>query len=110
LIRESVRMVLQELIEVETGEVIGAARYGCTATRRIQRNGHRDRHLSTQAGDVSLQILKLRRGAFFPVIQDPRRRDRSGLHAGPKPMRSADESQRVEAPGKASGGGRLRHG
>jgi len=33
LIRESVRMVLQELIEAEATEVIGAARYERTTTR-----------------------------------------------------------------------------
>jgi putative transposase len=68
LIRESVRMVLQELIEVEAAEVIGAGRYERTPTRTTQRNGARDRALSTQAGDVRLRIPKLRQGAFFPVI------------------------------------------
>ena len=81
LIRESVRMVLQELIEAEAAEVIGAARYERTATRTTQRNGHRDRQLSTQAGDVSLRIPKLRQGAFFPVILEPRRRIDQALHA-----------------------------
>ena len=81
LIRESVRMVLQELIEAEATEVIGAARYERTTTRTTQRNGHRDRQLSTQAGDVSLQIPKLRQGAFFPVILEPRRRIDQALHA-----------------------------
>ena len=74
LIRESVRIVLQELIEAEATEVIGAARYERTTTRTTERNGHRDRHLSTQAGDVALRIPKLRQGAFFPAILEPRRR------------------------------------
>ena len=74
-------MVLQELIEAEASEVIGAARYERTSTRTTQRNGHRDRQLSTQAGDVSLQIPKLRQGAFFPVILEPRRRIDQALHA-----------------------------
>ena len=81
LIRESVRMVLQELIEAEAAEVIGAARYERTTMRTTQRNGHRVRQLSTQAGDVSLQIPKLRQGAFFPVILEPRRRIDQALHA-----------------------------
>ena len=74
LIRESVRMVLQELIETEAASVIGAARYERTPTRVAERNGGRERVLSTQAGDVSLRIPKLRQGAFFPVILEPRRR------------------------------------
>jgi transposase-like protein len=65
LIRESVRMALQELIEVEAAAVIGAGRYERTATRTAERNGHRDRPLSTQAGDVSK-----------PARPKPRRRRR----------------------------------
>lgn len=81
LIRESVRLVLQELIEAEATEVIGAARYERAATRTTERNGHRDRTLSTKAGDVSLRIPKVRTGSFFPVILEPRRRIDQALHA-----------------------------
>src|SRR4051812_13724103 len=81
LIRESVRMVLQELIETEAATVIGAARYERTSTRTSERNGHRDRALSTQAGDIGLRIPKVRQGAFFPVILEPRRRIDQALHA-----------------------------
>ena len=81
LIRESVRLVLQELIEAEATEVIGAARYERTTTRTTERNGHRDRTLSTKAGDVSLRIPKVRTGSFFPVILEPRRRIDQALHA-----------------------------
>lgn len=81
LIRESVRMVLQELVEAEAAEVIGAARYERTSTRTTERNGHRDRALSTQAGDIGLRIPKVRQGAFFPVILEPRRRIDQALHA-----------------------------
>jgi transposase-like protein len=81
LIRESVRMVLQELIETEAAEVIGAARYERTPTRATHRNGSRERTLSTQAGDVSLRIPKVRQGAFFPVILEPRRRIDQALYA-----------------------------
>jgi putative transposase len=81
LIRESVRLVLQELIEVEAAQVIGAGRYERTATRVTERNGGRERVLSTQAGDVALRIPKLGAGAFFPVILEPRRRIDQALHA-----------------------------
>ena len=53
LIRESVRVVLQELIEAEATEVIGAARYERTDARVTDRNGSRPRLLTTKAGDVS---------------------------------------------------------
>ncbi len=52
LIRESVRLVLQELIEVEAGEAIGASRYERVDTRVTERNGHRPRLLAIQAGDI----------------------------------------------------------
>src|SRR5687768_1826298 len=40
LIRESVRLVLQELIEVEATEVIGAGPYERSETRSNERTGH----------------------------------------------------------------------
>jgi putative transposase len=81
LVRESVRVVLQELIETEAAQVIGAGRYERTSRRVTERNGARERTLSTQAGDVSLRVPKLRQGAFFPLILEPRRRIDQALHA-----------------------------
>ena len=81
LIRESVRLVLQELIETELTTVIGAARYERSDERANERNGHRPRLLSTQAGDLSLRIPKLRTGSFFPAILEPRRRIDQALYA-----------------------------
>jgi hypothetical protein len=81
LIRESVRLVLQELIELEATEVIGAAPYERSETRVTERNGSRPRLLATQAGDVELAMPKLRRGSFFPSILEPRRRIDQALYA-----------------------------
>ena len=81
LIRESVRMVMQELIETEAAERIGAARYERTESRVTGRNGVRPRVLATQAGDVELRIPKLRKGSFFPAILKPRRRIDQALYA-----------------------------
>jgi putative transposase len=53
LIRDAVRLVLQELIELEATDRIGAARYERADTRVTERNGVRARMLSTQASDVS---------------------------------------------------------
>ena len=74
LIRESVRVVLQELIEAEATEVIGAGRYERTDSRVTDRNGFRPRLLTTKAGDVALSIPRLRAGSFFPSVLEPRRR------------------------------------
>src|SRR6478736_1837791 len=81
LIRESVRMVMQELIETEATEQIGAGRYERTEARTTERNGARPRLVATQAGDVQLRIPKLRKGSFYPSILEPRRRIDQALYA-----------------------------
>src|SRR5688500_14530147 len=74
-------MVLQELIEAEASEVVGAARYERSESRTNERNGARPRLLATKAGDVDLRIPKLRKGSFFPTILEPRRRIDQALYA-----------------------------
>ena len=81
LIRDAVRVALQELIEIEATERIGAAPYERTDTRMTERNGHRPRVLTTKAGDVELRIPKLPKGSFLPVILEPRRRIDQALYA-----------------------------
>ena len=81
MIRESVRTVLQELVEHEAAGVIGAQRYERTQDRVTERNGTRPKLLTTKAGDVQLRIPKLRKGSFFPSILEPRRRIDQALYA-----------------------------
>ncbi len=82
LVKESVRLVLQELIEAEAVEHFGAGRYERTLARTTERNGARGKVVTTQAGDVALRIPKARSGAsFFPSILVPRRRIDHALHA-----------------------------
>jgi putative transposase len=81
VVRDSVEMVLQALIEAEATEVIGAAPHERTDMRTNQRNGGRARLLSTKAGDVELRIPKLRRGSFFPAVLERRRRIDRALFA-----------------------------
>jgi transposase-like protein len=81
LIRDAVRLVMQELIELEATDVIGASRYERADTRTNERNGHRSRLLATQAGDIELKIPKLSHGCFFPSLLSPRRRIDQALHA-----------------------------
>ncbi len=72
--REAMQLVLQALIDLEATEKIGAAPYERNANRTTHRNGSRSRLLSTKAGDVDLEIPKLRHGSFFPALLEPRRR------------------------------------
>jgi len=81
LIRDAVRLVMQELIELEATGVIGAKPYERTDTRVNERNGHRPRMLATQAGDIELKIPKLSHGSFFPALLEPRRRIDQALYA-----------------------------
>jgi transposase-like protein len=81
LIRDAVRLVMQELIELEASEMIGAKPYERTDTRTNERNGHRPRLWTTQAGDIELKIPKVAHGSFFPSLLAPRRRIDQALHA-----------------------------
>ena len=81
LVRGAVRLVLQELIEAEATEAVGAGRYERSDARVNERNGHRPRLLATQAGDVELRIPKLRKGSLLPSVLEPRRRIDRALHA-----------------------------
>src|ERR671928_920974 len=82
VIRESVRVVAQELMEAEVSELIGAA-HGerCPEDRATHRNGYRPRRWDTRAGEIELQIPKLRQGSYFPSFLEPRKRSEQALLA-----------------------------
>ena len=81
LVRESVRIVLQELIDTEAAAVIGADPYELSPERTTERNGVRLRELMTKGGTVEVGIPKLRKGSFFPSVLEPRRRIDQALYA-----------------------------
>jgi len=74
LVRSGLQLVLQSLIEMEAAQAVGALPYQRSPERTTHRNGHRERLLSTKAGDLELRIPKLRSGSFFPSLLEPRRR------------------------------------
>jgi putative transposase len=83
VIRESVRLVVAELMEAEVAEMIGAE-FGERAPerRRSQRNGYRERSWETRVGELELAIPRLRSGpAYFPSFLEPRRRAEQALVA-----------------------------
>ncbi|GAA4927605.1 hypothetical protein HD597_000631 [Nonomuraea thailandensis] len=80
-IRHAAETIYQALIEAELTAVIGAAPHERTPDRMAQRNGHRPRTLTTTAGDLELQIPKLRTGLFFPSLLERRRRVDQALFA-----------------------------
>ena len=81
LVRELAQWALQQLIEAEAAEKIGAARYERSDARVTHRNGSRRKTLSTKAGDLVMGIPKLRAGSFFPSVLEPRRRIDQALYA-----------------------------
>jgi len=72
---------IQDLIEAEVTTRIGAELHERSASRVTQRNGHRPKTVSTPAGDIEVQIPKLREGSFFPELLEPRRRIDKALWA-----------------------------
>lgn len=81
LVRSVAERTLQELIEAEASAGIGAEWNEHTDTRTALRNGHRDKTMTTQAGDLELGIPKLRSGSFFPSLLERRRRIDQALFA-----------------------------
>jgi putative transposase len=81
LMRRLLHTNLQALVDAEATAHIGAARHERTDTRTTQRNGSRDKVVSTTAGDLTVRIPKTRTGSFFPSLLAPRRRIDVALHA-----------------------------
>ena len=109
LIPEIVRRGFQDLLEAEVSAAIGAQLHERRPDERsTHRNGYRERVLTTQVGDLSLAIPKLRQGSFFPSWLEPRRRVDKALYAVVMEAYTGGISTRkvdalVEALGGASG-------
>jgi transposase-like protein len=81
LLREMIGFAAQRLMELEVGELTGAAYGEKSAERLAQRNGYRERCWETRAGTVELRIPKLRKGSYFPGFLEPRRMAEKALTA-----------------------------
>ncbi len=82
VIRESVRVVAAELMEAEVSQLIGAELgERRPEDRATQRNGYRPRRWDTRAGEIELQIPKLRQGSYFGVT-DAAQAQRAGACRG----------------------------
>src|SRR3954453_5824878 len=70
VIRESVKTIARELMEAEVSELIGAELGERRPDdRATHRNGYRSRRWDTRAGEVDLQIPKLRQGSYFSGLR-----------------------------------------
>jgi putative transposase len=63
-LREIVEKVVQQLLEAEMTEHIGAAPYERSATRKGHRNGYKPRALRTRVGTLNLLVPQDREGTF----------------------------------------------
>lgn len=64
LLREIVRSALQEILEAQMTEHVGAERHERTDLRNGQRNGYKPRTLSTRVGAMTLMVPQDRDGTF----------------------------------------------
>ena len=68
LVRDSLRWLVQQLMEAEVSEQIGAAHGERREDRATWRNGYRPRRWDTRAGELELRIPKLRQGKPLPLV------------------------------------------
>src|SRR5690349_14307356 len=81
LLREMIGFAAQRLMELEIGELTGAAHGERSAERLARREGYREWGRETRAGTVELRIPKLRKGSYFPGFLEPRRMAEKALTA-----------------------------
>lgn len=78
VVRSSVEETLNGLLDAEADALCRAQRYERTAERVDTRAGHYERRLETKAGEVTLQVPKLRKLPFeTAIIERYRRREAS---------------------------------
>lgn len=70
-LREALGVLAQALMESEVSRMLEAAPYERSDSRRAYRNGYRESLWRTSAGQVALNIPKLRKGSYYPHFLNP---------------------------------------
>ena len=99
VVREALVWFCRPLMEGEVAELIGAGLGERSEDRATWRNGYRPRRWGTRAGEIELQIPKLRQGSYFPSFLEPRRRSEQALLA----VRPARLRWHLRCPSRAEG-------
>jgi putative transposase len=82
VLRESVAVMVREIMELEVAQLAGAEHGERAPDRRLaQRNGYRERRWDTRVGEIELEIPRLRTGSYLPSFLEPRRRAEQALVA-----------------------------
>jgi putative transposase len=97
LVRDSVEQTLNALLDAEADQLCGAKRYQRSPDRQDTRAGHYTRQLHTTAGEVSLNVPKLRTLPFeSAIIERYRRRETSVEEALVEMYLAGVSTRRVE--------------
>ncbi|SHG75234.1 Transposase (or an inactivated derivative) [Fodinibius roseus] len=81
LLAEILQLGVQQLMELERDQHIGAAPYERSDQRRTSRNGYKPRQLYTRVGTLHLRVPQTRDGAFYPSILERYQRSEKALVA-----------------------------
>lgn len=79
VLRESVALVVREVMEAEVAQRAGAGWYEHSPDRAAYRNGYREREWDTRVGTIELAIPRLRSGSYLPSFLEARRRCEQAL-------------------------------
>ena len=79
LVRASVEETLNKMLDAEADQLANAGKYERTAARKDTRAGHYQRKLTTKAGEVTLNVPKLRHLPFETAIIERYKRRESSI-------------------------------
>jgi transposase-like protein len=97
LVRQTVEQTLNAILDAEADELCGAKRYERSPERLDTRAGHYTRKLQTKAGEVTLEVPKLRNLPFeSAIIERYRRRETSVEEALVEMYLAGVSTRRVE--------------
>ena len=78
-LRDLMEWLLQEMLNLEFKEFLGAEPYERSEERQGYRNGYRQRDLFTRVGQLTLRVPRDREGRFCPGIFDRYQRSEKAL-------------------------------
>ena len=67
-LKELIQEILNQILEAQASEAVGAEKYERSEGRRGYRNGYRERKLIARVGTLSLRIPQVREGVFSPEL------------------------------------------
>ncbi len=71
--------ILNQFLEAQATEAVGAAKYECSEDRTCYRNGSRERTLKTRVGSLTLDVPRLRGGEFSHELFERYQRSEQAL-------------------------------